>query len=63
VAHVASLAQPMSSASFSGVANRHSSTTLSMPSTPVSSATVIPGSSWSAAAALIHRSAFHHDMP
>ncbi len=30
------------------VANRHSSTTLSMPSTPVSSASVIPGRSWSA---------------
>jgi hypothetical protein len=60
---VASLAHPMSSSSVSAVANRQSSTTLSMPSTPVSSAPVMAGKLSSAVAALIQRSAFHHDMP
>jgi hypothetical protein len=50
-------------ASVSGVPNRVSSTTLSMPSAPWSSVSAINGKVWSAWAAATHRLDFHSETP
>jgi hypothetical protein len=57
------MAHLMSLGSVSAVANRVSSTTLSMLRSPEENASAMRGRPSRAWAALIHRSAFHQEMP